>query len=556
MVLATVWNSLLNDAVEKTHPRARVAIGLDFVTEYRERLNGPRLTYVAAQAGISAIDMPKDLQTGGVRDFILDILFSAASGHSMQRLTQDPKIFIGLNDLFEQAQEEDLGGQAGTVAQLLARLSSEMPVLLTDAPVRSLIRAFRQWGAAIPIGIEGIEEEKKVGKFPEVFRLEVRDTDLHEGECAVLAHNVTSVESVDALRCPAAWTFMFRKGLTFSVGDETHITKRAGYYTLYYHPKEYVPSLTTNASQTLPELGCVVDCGVMSGIAYYGDLFDSEQQTVDTQRREAGGSLNEEDERMAGTSLGKLLIQLDAFRSKRHDLPLHTEYILSPSQELKHALLAELSTRIESLGANEWELADAIAVLGIDWERDLGLRLDKQPLALIEGACLLLQNTGFSRIHVHCLGYQILLTKRRGEHLLKCRDSLLFASNVGASKAVLGTIRSLNPRERELFAGLQISTSFTGLKALHTVADCVFGVSGDDKGVVSSVGNKCSRLDVLGCLLDEISMTRNTFMHSGILEFEKASLVLVPSQIAPNPKQTSGIGDLVSSVAFVVENDH
>lgn len=121
----------------------------------------------------------------------------------------------------------------------------------------------------------------------------------------------------------------------------------------------------------------------------------------------------------------------------------------------------------------------------------------------------LAEKTGVRRIHFHTYGYYLALTDYRGEFV---RDALLFAALAAAAKAKLGDVRNID----DITKAMDVS------------------VNEKAKGV------------------EEI-LAKTYGVKDGIAEVNDYQLSFVPTKIVAKPKSTVGIGDTISSSAFVGE---
>ncbi|WP_456394788.1 ADP-specific glucokinase [Thermococcus sp.] len=190
-------------------------------------------------------------------------------------------------------------------------------------------------------------------------------------------------------------------------------------------------------------------------------------------------------------------------------IPVHLEFAFTPDETVRRKLV-DILGKFTSVGLNEVELASVMEVLGEKELAELLLAHDPvDPLAVVEAMRKLAEVTGVRRIHFHTYGYYIALTSYTGEHI---RDSLLFAALAAAAKAKLGDVRNL-----------------------------------EDVGRALDVPVNEKAVDVEGRLKEEFGL------KEGIARVEEGQLSFVPTKIVARPKSTVGIGDTISSSAFVCE---
>ncbi|WP_297512841.1 ADP-dependent glucokinase/phosphofructokinase, partial [Thermococcus sp.] len=131
------------------------------------------------------------------------------------------------------------------------------------------------------------------------------------------------------------------------------------------------------------------------------------------------------------------------------------------------------------------------------------------PIAVTEAMLKLAEKTGVKRIHFHTYGYYLALTDYRGEFV---RDALLFAALAAAAKAKLGDVPSID----EIVRAMDVP-----------------------------VNERAKPV--------EEALAKEYGMKEGIAEVNGYQLSFVPTKIVARPKSTVGIGDTISSSAFVGE---
>ncbi|WP_209477200.1 ADP-specific glucokinase [Thermococcus stetteri] len=190
-------------------------------------------------------------------------------------------------------------------------------------------------------------------------------------------------------------------------------------------------------------------------------------------------------------------------------IPAHLEFAFTPDETVRKEILGLLG-KFWSVGLNEVELASIIEVMG---EKAIAERLlahdPVDPVAVTEAMIKLAEKTGVRRIHFHTYGYYLALTNYRGEFV---RDALLFAALAAAAKAKLGDVGSID--------------------------DIV-------KAMDVPVNEKARGI--------EEALAKEYGMEGGIAEISGYQLSFVPTKIVAKPRSTVGIGDTISSSAFVGE---
>ena len=191
------------------------------------------------------------------------------------------------------------------------------------------------------------------------------------------------------------------------------------------------------------------------------------------------------------------------------EIPAHLEFAFTPDETVRNAIL-DLLGKFWSVGLNEVELASIMEVMG---EKRLAEKLlahdPVDPIAVTQAMLKLAEKTRVRRIHFHTYGYYLALTGYKGEFV---RDALLFAALAAAAKAKLGDINSID--------------------------DVV-------KAMDVPVNEKARSV--------EEALSKEYGMRNGIAELDGYQLAFIPTKIVAKPRSTVGIGDTISSSAFVGE---
>ncbi|MBD3192383.1 MAG: hypothetical protein GF308_17220 [Candidatus Heimdallarchaeota archaeon] len=178
----------------------------------------------------------------------------------------------------------------------------------------------------------------------------------------------------------------------------------------------------------------------------------------------------------------------------------------------------------DSLGANERELVDALEILG-ETQLVKALSSNMTQEKVLEGAFIITEQLALQRFHLHEFGcYLVLHRKKPSINPERIRAALCFSSLIAAERAKTGTINQHSSIEPFL-------NNFTGKeehfpKTFKELASAI-----EKKGLCS----------------------RDQFLASGILEHNNYFIIAVPTILIDNPKFTVGLGDTISSTAFVAE---
>ncbi len=190
--------------------------------------------------------------------------------------------------------------------------------------------------------------------------------------------------------------------------------------------------------------------------------------------------------------------QLQAIHNVHPRMRTHVECVSGLQPRVLSLMLKHIFPNTDSIGLNEQELDAFTRVL--DPGKAGGIFLS--PAGIVRDALALAHATGVPRLHLHTFGYYILILKPGTGDPELSRDALLFAAQEGANAA--GEGRQVLARE-----------------GLHAYADIRTDSGLDKPQGVFTVGDRV--------------------------------VVLVPTLIAQNVRKTTGLGDILSSTAFVTD---
>ncbi|WP_457754516.1 ADP-specific glucokinase [Thermococcus sp.] len=203
--------------------------------------------------------------------------------------------------------------------------------------------------------------------------------------------------------------------------------------------------------------------------------------------------------------LNEVEAQLDMLN--RRNVKSHFEFAYTANKKVREALI-NLLPKFTSVGLNEVELASLMEIIG---DEELAREvLEGSVFSVIDAMHLLMDETGIQRIHFHTYGYYVALTQYRGEEV---RDALLFAALAAAAKAMYGSIENLS----QIRDALSVPTNERAF------------------------------------LIEEELEKEFGEVENGIIDMTDRQLAFIPTKIVASPKSTVGIGDTISSSAFVSE---
>jgi ADP-dependent phosphofructokinase/glucokinase len=193
--------------------------------------------------------------------------------------------------------------------------------------------------------------------------------------------------------------------------------------------------------------------------------------------------------------------QLERIKKGNTDMRIHIELVSASDPEVLDGLTQKILPHADSIGLNERELSFLSASLGTPGTELTGSRM-VQPAELIGSAIGICKITKIPRLHLHTFGFYALLVRKSLAHPSDSQNALLYASLLAAGAA----------------KGSGTALSRAGITALGQISEMY--KSGGQTGVFS-----CG---------DYV-------------------LVAIPAFIAENPQRTCGLGDILSSTAFVAD---
>jgi ADP-dependent phosphofructokinase/glucokinase len=183
--------------------------------------------------------------------------------------------------------------------------------------------------------------------------------------------------------------------------------------------------------------------------------------------------------------------QIRTIRKCNPHMRVHIESVSVTDPRVLAGLLHHILPAADSAGMNEHELALIL---------DRGVL--SSPASLVQGVLDLAQTTGLARIHLHTFGYYLLVRHKDQAMGVRSQTSLLYAARVVAESAG-GTGTCISPR---------------GIEAIREIEN-VLG-QGPEPGI----------------------FTQGDYQ-----------IIAVPTQIADGVTKTAGLGDILSSTAFIAD---
>lgn len=486
-MIAAIWNQRLVTAIERSTLVHNVFCAYNANIDAKEYISAHKIHIAFLQDPHllekvrKVVKNPPD-EIRSPADFFAGLYLSMKEGKSLQwEIREKNKEMLEWFDkYFESPDETRMGGQTGIISNLLSILGVESIIYL---PLLSKKQAdmFRKERIFVPINNNN---ELDFIPVQEAYR-ENDDTKIN-------------------------WVFEFKEGGKFPVAIEDNSiisAPRTNRFIVASRPPGLVPVFDPETEKILPQIGERVDRVIIGG---YQNL----------QKKYPDGNTYQD-------YLDLAVKHLLLLKSKNPNLRIHMEFAGIPSELIRKSILLTLSPQINSVGLNEVEILMALKILECEDEIEL-IKNNENAYTLYLGTVKMAELLGLERIHLHNLGYHVLfLNKCYPTSAYAARNALLYASNIGATRALMGDFYSQRPVNYEIEIGKTVSISYTGLKQLELFADEM--------------------------LKNIAKFDKDKFMDEGILELKNHYAIIAPAQIAPYPQSTVGIGDSVSAAAFIAD---
>ncbi|HET7560555.1 MAG TPA: ADP-dependent glucokinase/phosphofructokinase [Limnochordia bacterium] len=386
-------------------------------------------------------------------------------GKSVHTVTKSAALLAWLAEQFPVA-KRSMGGQAGIIANQMASLGA-----------RSICYTTMLSPEQAELFVQGVECPTP-----------------RAGRCELLPPRAAA-DPGDQVKIN--WIFEYGKDERFDFAGEIVRTPRANRMIMATHPPK-VMGFATELRPHLRELGSQVDIGFVAGYHYAMDPMP--------------------DGRSYETYMADSLGHLASLRSANPKLRLHYEYVPLKERALEGDVLTRIARVVDSFGINEVEIKRALDNLGLH-EELRQIEAEECARTLYLGVRALKRRLGFARIHLHNLGYYvILLDQGYAVSPERAQQAALYASAVNAMKAKYGGY----PTAKQVAEAAALPLSEIGLAQLAR-----FGADAAELG-----------LEPVG---------------PGIWADGPDRVLLVPAHVWPNPVSTVGMGDTISSSSFAME---
>jgi ADP-dependent phosphofructokinase/glucokinase len=193
--------------------------------------------------------------------------------------------------------------------------------------------------------------------------------------------------------------------------------------------------------------------------------------------------------------------QILVMKKNNNQMRIHVECVSVTDDAVIGGFLRYILPVADSIGLNEHELLLLLHYLD-PRSTEYGILGILSPVQLVKGAIEVCRKSGLKRLHLHAFGYYVLVLRTDRAHPPVSLNALLFAS-LAAAHAAQGNCTDISP---------------VGIDALEQVDD-TFGPQ----------------------------------ISPGIFLVDAYTIIIIPTIIAQNIMKSSGLGDILSSTAFVAD---
>lgn len=220
-----------------------------------------------------------------------------------------------------------------------------------------------------------------------------------------------------------------------------------------------------------------------------------------------------------GKTCEDVIVPLAEYLQKVHlekpSLRIHLEMASIASSHVRDTILTTVVPHVHSIGLNEMELPLLLENLG-HYDEAKVLRGHANAPAFCRAVKFFQDSTDLRRVHFHNLGYYICMESELVSTIEETRDSLLFAAVMAAARAKNG----LFTKPDDIDAGISEEVSELGLEQVQKLSD---------------------------------ELKQPSIAQEGIGEIDGRPFAVIPTKLVQKPLFTVGLGDTISSGAFLTE---
>jgi ADP-dependent phosphofructokinase/glucokinase len=479
--LKALWGDRYKEATKTKLDGKSVLCAYNAVVDYVEFVNPKHVSQLVAQTGgeheiwVSSQKELDHVENG--YEFLSVLIHAMREGKALHFVCGNPLLFEWFNKAFSGPDKKRIGGQAGIIANQLCELGANA-IVWTPRLSKHLAELLHSARVRVPVA-----KGKKLVMLP--------PRSAYDKEAATKVN----------------WIFEFKANDALEIDGKTVVAPRSNRVIIASEAK-IIPTFSDELVPLLPKLGQSVQAAIMAGYHYLDPICSASSKNCKFY-------------------LDKEKPNLHALKSKNPELIRHYEYVPIPHAEVEKQIISTIIAEIDSLGVNEVEARELLERFG--YKKD-ALKIYKleNAFTLYLGALKLLRKLGLKRLHLHNLGYHLILLKKPYRVAPeKVRDSCLFASAVGAAKALKGGFVT----KKDVLDAARFPMSDTGINQVYAFASF---------------------------LITELRLPKDKFnpreVHAeGIVDMGDHYIILTPSPILSKPATTVGLGDVVSSAALAAE---
>jgi len=294
------------------------------------------------------------------------------------------------------------------------------------------------------------------------------------------------------------WIFEYEKGQRLKIAGNEIVVPRANRLIVASQMK-IAPAFEDELRPFVPEMARAAGVAIIAGLHYLKPSYD--------------------DGRTARDYLEQLCQDLKELKKYNRELVVHYEYVPVQHKELEKDIMTCLAGAVDSVGINEEEIRELLKMLGFEREA-AEIERDENAWTLFQGARKVFEQLKLKRLHLHNLGYHLLLLKKPYyAELERVRGAVLYSSVAATSKAILG--RQI--AAEELHVSLKTPLSNIGFEQTRLLAEKTGGID------------------------------RKKLFEEGTWDCGEFHVLLVPGQVADRAASTVGLGDVVSFCSLLAE---
>lgn len=424
-------------------------------------------------------------------DFLACLLASMQKGKAMQRMIRNAATFQWLLDELGYDFPR-LGGTSGNMSSALTPLG--VKILVYASPLTTDLAELFVQADNLNVLVE--EDGRPVLKTPRA---------------------AASRPGIEAIH----WIFEYPEGLTIRVGARQFTTPRANRFIASWNPVNNQLRIDPSFKRGLLQLAGEFSHFIVSGFHILSEIYPD------------------------GTTYKECLLPVAEYladlKRKNPGLRVHAEFASIGSARIRQGVVDWILPETDSLGLNEVELAALVRDANCP---ALAGRLESAESItdVLEASYLVTCRSGLSRIHLHNLGYYLCLVRPGYARDADACESARIGYHDG--------IRENGGRSRG-----RRDTILSGLIAAATLA-----ASRTTRGFVSSNDDEIGAnlehpISVRGLAalreLDNYLAAQGELVETGVTRYKEYDLALVPAKVVARPVLTVGLGDLISSSAFL-----